>query len=164
MMRASPPPRSRVANVAGRVFRAMRERLSRLAPEEIGGGVLLVALLVAVALHPSAIGRVFESPYATPAPENIARTMVARSATPTVAPRIDAGRRQPVGTAPVFPGAPTITVGPDGGRIVVVPNVRPFTGDGLTAELCWKSPVTGASVCVPVVPPRFVTPTPSPSR
>lgn len=43
-------------------------RLSRLAPEEIAAVVLLAVVLGVAALQPAAIGRLFESPYATPAP------------------------------------------------------------------------------------------------
>jgi hypothetical protein len=48
----------------------MRDRLARLAPEEIAGGVLLVVGLLAVALQPAAIRRIIEQPYATPAAES----------------------------------------------------------------------------------------------
>lgn len=44
------------------------QRLSRLAPEEIAGTVLLVVVLAFVALRPGAITDLFESPYATPVP------------------------------------------------------------------------------------------------
>ncbi len=44
-------------------------RLSRLAPEEIAAAVLLVLVLGIAALQPAAIGRLFESPFATPAPD-----------------------------------------------------------------------------------------------
>lgn len=44
-------------------------RLSRFAPEEIAGIALLLIVLAFAALRPAAITDVFESPYATPAPE-----------------------------------------------------------------------------------------------
>lgn len=43
-------------------------RLSHFAPEEIAGLALLVLVLAFAAMRPGAITRVFESPYATPAP------------------------------------------------------------------------------------------------
>jgi hypothetical protein len=48
----------------------VRDRLARLAPEEIAAGVLLVAGVFAVVVQPQSVGRIFESPYATPAPES----------------------------------------------------------------------------------------------
>ena len=44
------------------------KRLSRAAPEEIAVAVVLVVVLALAALRPASIGRLFESPYATPAP------------------------------------------------------------------------------------------------
>ncbi|MBI2773327.1 MAG: hypothetical protein HYX56_02395 [Chloroflexi bacterium] len=45
------------------------ERLSHLAPEEIAGALLLAAVLVFVALRPSAVtDRFMGEPYATPVP------------------------------------------------------------------------------------------------
>jgi hypothetical protein len=67
-------------------FRSVRERLARLAPEEIAGGVFLVVALLAVALQPAAIGRIFESPYATPAPESGATTFLRTQAVDTTLP------------------------------------------------------------------------------
>ncbi len=44
------------------------DRLSRLAPEEIVGAVLLALALSLLVLRPGPVGQLFESPFATPAP------------------------------------------------------------------------------------------------
>lgn len=43
-------------------------RLSRLAPEEIIGTVLLVLVLTFLAFRPATVTHLFETPFATPAP------------------------------------------------------------------------------------------------
>jgi hypothetical protein len=43
-------------------------RLSRLAPEEILGTVLLALALSLLAIRPGAVTHLFEAPFATPAP------------------------------------------------------------------------------------------------
>ncbi len=43
-------------------------RLSRLAPEEIAGAVLLALVLLLVAVRPGPVARLFESPFSTPDP------------------------------------------------------------------------------------------------
>lgn len=59
-------------------------RLSRLAPEEIAGAVMLCLVLLLVALRPSAVGDLFASPYATPDPSGgPARSIVQEPAAPT---------------------------------------------------------------------------------
>ena len=58
------------------------KRLSRFAPEEIAAAVMLVVVLALVLARPTAIGQLFESPYATPAPGGGAGSDVIRSPAP----------------------------------------------------------------------------------
>jgi hypothetical protein len=93
----------------------MRDRLSRLAPEEIAGGVFLVVALLAVALQPAAIGRIFESPYATPAPESGAAAFVKTAPMDTTfaSDRVVTRSEPLVGRPGVFLGSGPTSVRPD---------------------------------------------------
>lgn len=78
------------------IVRTMGRRLSRLAPEEFAAAILLAVALLVVAADPHAVSRIFETPYATPAPESGAATFLrdtrstpapsARFATPPILP------------------------------------------------------------------------------
>lgn len=140
----------------------MRERFSRLAPEEIGGGLLLVVVLVAVALQPSAIGRIFESPYATPAPGNPARMIVNATATP--APTEQIGTTRVTGpVSPILIVPPRRTVAPDGRTTFIFD--RAGQPSGIGSDICTEAARSGQLVvCVPVFSPVFATPMPAPSR
>lgn len=118
--------------------------LSRLAPEEIAGAVLLILALAVVALRPGSVTQLFESPYASPAPSRgPARLLVPD---PTVAP---ASRVIPV--APIG-NVRDIRIGTTDGRtIVYLPDA--FPGSMRCPEIKWTATASSAGlalVCVPI--------------
>ncbi len=60
--------RNAVAAADASTDHSVMDRFSDLAPEEIAGAILLVLAIAFVAIRPAAVTRLFESPYATPAP------------------------------------------------------------------------------------------------
>jgi hypothetical protein len=82
--------RNAVARAGARPDRSLMGRFSDLAPEEIAGAILLVLAIALVAVRPSAVTRLFESPYATPAPGGGPALQFLRSETPRPSPASDA--------------------------------------------------------------------------
>jgi hypothetical protein len=65
------------------------KRLSRLAPEEIVGAVMLVAVIGLLLTRPAAVTELFESPFATPVPGGGPAVDLVRPDTPTPVPTIN---------------------------------------------------------------------------
>ena len=62
------------------------ERLAHFAPEEIVGTALLLAVLLFVALRPTAVMQRFDQPFATPAPGGGAARLIVPEARPIATP------------------------------------------------------------------------------
>jgi hypothetical protein len=132
----------------------MGRRLSRLAPEELAAAILLAVALLLVAADPQAVGRIFETPYATPAPESGAATFL-RDTQGTPAPSAR------LATPRVLPDALP-------GRVILVPvdgrsraiEVRPIP----PGDPCWEAAMAALRaggqpvVCAPALGPAIVAP------
>jgi hypothetical protein len=68
-------------------------RLAHLSPEEIAGAFLLVLVLALALIRPAPITRLFDSPYATPAPGGGPARQIVPAATASPASGIPADRR-----------------------------------------------------------------------
>ena len=63
------------------------DRLAHLAPEEIVGTALLLAVLLFVAVRPTAVTQRFDQPYATPAPGGGAARLIVPESRPIPTPQ-----------------------------------------------------------------------------
>lgn len=113
------------------------KRLSRLAPEEIVGGLLFVLVLAFVAAQPRAVTRLFETPYATPAPGGgPAYSLLPSAGSPSPSPAdvtIDRIGVMPLPGASRSPGFGPLPIAPvrcSGGYVLQT------LGDGRTVAVC----------------------------
>lgn len=126
----------------------MRGRLARLAPEELAAAILLGVALIFVAADPHRIGRVFEPPYATPAPESGAATFLRDRSDPP-APSVEVAERTRVMRPPLqFLQAPVVG-SPAEGRIVIYDRSGTLLVE--IADPCWEAATTALRTGQPVV-------------
>lgn len=92
----------------------IRRRLANISPEELVLIPIAIVVLLAILAQPTAITRLFESPYATPAPGEAPAERLLREGAPSPTP------------SPTVQPAPTRAAVPTPGARIVVSTGRPL--------------------------------------